>query len=300
MLSTPAEAPCMSDSTDPLARLRLGAADLPAAGRRVARWIADHPADALAASAASLAASCRTSDATVIRVVQSLGFAGLPDLKRALADHLAGRPGVAGNLRRTLAETGEDPARAVAAVLDAHQEALEALAAPEARAAITAAVEALHPARRVHVFGIGPSAPLARYAVVLLARAGRQATALDATGIGLADGLLGLARGDGLLMLAYGRAYREATVALAEADALGMPTVLVTDDPDGPLTRRALHVVPARRGRARRVALHGATLVVLEAIVLGLAAVAGPAAPAALDRLNDLRAALSSGRLDVG
>ena len=286
---------------DPLARLRNGAADLSPAARRVARWIADHPADALAASAASLAASCRTSDATVVRVVQSLGFTGLPDLKRALADHLAGRPGNAGDLRRTLAETGEDPARAVAAVLDAHREALEALSAPDARAAVVAAVDALHPAARVNVFGIGPSAPLARYAATLLARGGRAASVLDATGIGLADALLGLARGDALLLLAYGRPYREATVALAEADALGVPTVLVTDDPDGPLARRARHVVPARRGRARRVALHGATFVVLEAIVLGLAARAGPAAPAALDRLNDLRAALSGGpRLDVG
>lgn len=285
----------------PLARLLGGAADLAPAARRVARWIADHPADALAASAATIAAVCRTSDATVVRVVQSLGFAGLPDLKRALADHLAGRPGAAGDLRRTLAETGEDPARAVAAVLDAHREAVEALATPEARTAIVAAVEALHPAARVHVFGIGPSAPLARYAATMLARGGRPASALDATGIGLADGLLGLARGDALLLLAYGRPYREATVALAEADALGLPTVLVTDDPDGPLARRARHVVPARRGRARRVALHGATLVVLEALVLGLAARAGSAAPAALDRLNDLRAALSGGpRLDVG
>ncbi|MFC0388174.1 MurR/RpiR family transcriptional regulator [Muricoccus vinaceus] len=286
---------------DPLARLLAGAPDQPPAARRVARWIADHPADALAASAAALAAACRTSDATVIRVVQALGFAGLPDLKRALADHLAGRPGVAGDLRRTLAETGEDPGRAVAAVLDAHREALEALAAPTARAAIAAAVEALHPAARVHVFGIGPSAPLARYAATMLTRGGRATSVLDATGIGLADGLLGLARGDALLMLAYGRPYHEATVALAEADALGMPTVLVTDEPGGPLARRARHVVAARRGRARRVALHGATLVVLEAIVLGLAACAGPAAPAALDRLNDFRAALSGGsRLDVG
>jgi len=290
-----------TSNEEPLARLLGDVAGLSPAARRIARWIADHPADALSASAASLATACRTSDATVIRVVQTFGFSGLPDLKRALADHLAGRPGVAGDLRRTLAETGENPARAVAAVIDAHREAMEALAAPEAFAAIVAAVEVLHPAARVHVFGIGPSAALARYTATALARGGRSAFVLDATGIGLADGLLRLARGDTLLMLAYGRAYREAVVTLAEADALGMATVLITDDPDGQLARRACHVVPARRGRTRRVALHGATMVVLEALLLGLAARAGPRAPAALDRLNDVRAALSGGpRYDVG
>jgi hypothetical protein len=49
-----------------------------------------------------------------------------------------------------------------------------------------------------------------------------------------------------------------------------------------------------------RVALHGATLVVLEALVLGLAATNRTVAVAALERLNELRESVSGRRADVG
>lgn len=159
---------------------------------------------------------------------------------------------------------------------------------------------ALHPARQVLVFGLGPSAALARYAATLLARSGRASRALDASGIALADQLLDLRPGDALLVLAYGRAYREVAAVFAEARRLALPLVLVTDSLDRALARHADVVVPARRGRARRVALHGATLVALEAVALGLAAMDDPRALAALDRLNDLRAAIAGSRHDVG
>jgi hypothetical protein len=48
------------------------------------------------------------------------------------------------------------------------------------------------------------------------------------------------------------------------------------------------------------VALHGATLVALEAIALGLAAAQGSRAVATLERLNDLRAAMMGNRSDAG
>jgi DNA-binding MurR/RpiR family transcriptional regulator len=203
-------------------------------------------------------------------------------------------------MRATLAEAGEEAGRALDLAIATQREAVEALAAPEARATLRAAVSALHPARRILVFGLGPSAALARYLAILLGRAGRAARALDASGIALADQMLDLAPGDALLALAYGRAYREVVALFAEARRLGLPVVLVTDSLEPALARQADVVIPARRGRARRVALHGATLVALEAIALGLAAADGPRALAALDRLNDLRASITGGRHDVG
>lgn len=288
--------------TDPFGD-RLGAAlsGLSPAARRVARFLGENRALALALSAAELAGRTGTSDATVVRTVQALGFTGLPELKRALAETLAAGPSdPATAMRDTLAEAGSNAVAAVDLAIERQREAVEALATPEARATLRAAVAALHPARRILVFGIGPSAALARYLAMLVARAGRSARALDASGIALADQMLDLGAGDALLVLAYGRAYREVVALFGEARRLGLPIVLVTDSLDRSLARHADVVVPARRGRARRVALHGATLVALEAIALGLAAMDGDRALAALDRLNDLRAAIAGGRHDVG
>lgn len=280
-------------------RLRACDRSLSRAELLVAKFIDQNRATALAYSAAQLAAEVGISDATVVRTAQALGFDGLSELRQALATTLEQRSSLADDMRRTLADIGEDTERAIDLVLDTHREAIAALQSEPTRAKIMAAVSQLHRAERIVVFGIGPSAPLAHYVTVLLARNGRAACALDATGIGLADQLLTLRQGDALLILAYGRAYREVVATFAEARQLRLPTVLVTDSLDGKLARKAEVVVPAKRGRANRAALHGTTLVVLEAIVLGLAASDRERAMAALQRLNDLRAEVSGTRIDV-
>jgi DNA-binding MurR/RpiR family transcriptional regulator len=269
------------------------------AARRVIRFIDQNRVATLASSAAELASSIGTSDATVVRAVQALGFEGLGDLRQALVASLDQHATPADQMRRTLADVGEDADRAIELVLETQREALDALRSPAARQQITAAVSALHGAERIMVFGIGPSAALAQYVSVLLGRTGRTARPLDATGIALADQLLGLRSGDALLVLAYTRPYREVVAVFTEARRLGLPVILVTDSLDSKLGRFADVIVAARRGRAARVALHGATLVVLEAVVLGLAASNRTGAMATLERLNDLREAIAGKRADV-
>jgi len=72
---------------------------------------------------------------------------------------------------------------------------------------------------------------------------------------------------------------------------LGLPSVLVTEADDTPLAKLADICVAIPRGRPGQVALHGATLVGLEGLVLSLAAARPDAALASLDNLNRLRRA---------
>jgi DNA-binding MurR/RpiR family transcriptional regulator len=198
-------------------------------------------------------------------------------------------------MRRTLDDVGEDTSRAIALVLEAHAEAFEAARTPASQAVIAEAIGVLHPAERIFVFGIGPSAALATYVALLLTRSGRRSGVLNVTGGMLADQMLDLRAGDALIVLAYGRAYREVSAVFAAARRLGLPLVLVTDSLDRKLARFANVVLPARRGRTERVALHGVTLVCLEAVILGLAAAHRKAAIAALERLDELRAEVVAG-----
>lgn len=179
------------------------------AGRRVMAFIDQNRTAALARSAMELAADTGTSDATVVRSVQALGFAGIHDLKQALLAAMA-TPATPGDaMRRMVEQGGESTAHAMDQVLETHSGALAALKSPAARQSIAAAVTALHPAARIVVFGIGPSAPLAQYVAMQLQRGGRHSKALDTTGGVLADQVLGLRAGDALLVLAYGRPCRE-------------------------------------------------------------------------------------------
>jgi DNA-binding MurR/RpiR family transcriptional regulator len=276
------------------ARLGTHSAKLSPASRRVVNYIDSNRAAVLASSAAELATRTDTSDATVIRAVQALGFAGLGELKQVLLESVDRPSTSADDMRRTLDDVGENTDRAIDAVIAAHDEAMASLRSPDARARIAAAVSILHPVERIAIFGIGPSAALAVYVSALLARGGRRTLTLNATGAMLADQMLDLRRGDALLVLAYGRAYPEVVAVFAEARQLSLPIVLVTDSFDGKFARLANVILPARRGRSERVALHGATLVCLEALVLGLAA-ANPNTVASLERLDHLRRVIRKG-----
>ena len=278
-------------------RLRERRDQLSGAMLRALRFIDQNRIVVLASSAAELARRTRTSDATVIRAVQTLGFSGLPELRQALTTSLQAGRAPAEGMRRTLAEVGPSAERAISSVLDTHEDGMRRLREGQTRAKMADAVSVLHPAERLMIFGVGPTAPLAQYAAFLLRRMGRKAEVLDRTGIGLADQLLGLSSSDALLVLAYGPAYRELIAVLDEADRLGIPVVLITDALEPEIVERVQVRINAPRGRAEHVALHGVTLVCLEAVVLALAASAKEEAIAALERLGELRQALDGTRL---
>jgi DNA-binding MurR/RpiR family transcriptional regulator len=194
-------------------------------------------------------------------------------------------------MRRTLVDLDKATGAALDGVLQAHADGLDVLRSEKCRDQMAVGVRILDGAGRIVVFGIGPSSALANYVSVLLARTGRRSRTISATGSMLADQLLDLGKGDALLILAYGRLYREVKAVFAEAMALHLPTVLVTEADDTPLAKLADVCVAIPRGRPGQVALHGATLVGLEALVLSLAAAKPEAALSSLDNLNRLRRA---------
>jgi len=286
-LTAPAAAPIASE-LDRL--LRRADRQLGAAGSRVAKFIDQNRPLVLASSAAALGVRIGTSDATVLRTIQSLGFDSLADLKRVILNSgTASTP--ADDMRRTLVDLEKTTGEALDDILGAHADGLAVLKSRKCRASIAAGVRVLDDAERIAVFGIGPSSALATYVSTLLARCGRRSRIINATGSMLADQLLDLRAGDRLLILAYGRLYREVKAVFAEAKALGLPTVLVTEADDTPLAKLADVCVAIPRGRPGQMALHGATLVGLEAMVLSLAAAKPEAALSSLDTLNRLRRA---------
>ncbi|MDF0491375.1 MurR/RpiR family transcriptional regulator [Sphingomonas sp. H39-1-10] len=269
---------------------------LPAAVLRVARYIDQNRVAALASSATELARAIGTSDATVVRAAKALGFSGLPDLRKIIAESLDSGSTPAANMKRTLARIDAGTEHAIDFVLETHQDAIAALKTEATRLMLIAAVSTLNSAQRIVVFGIGQSGPLARYMSILLGRSGRRSATCDASGIALADQLLDLQAGDALLLLAYGGAYQEVEATIEEGQRLGLPIVLVTDSLEQRLAERATIVVPVRRGKARKVALHAATVAALEAIALGLSAVDQKRSVDTLSRLGALRETISRPR----
>lgn len=262
------------------------------AERRMAQFFVDHKQAVLLGSAAEIAELAGSSDATVVRTARSLGFEGLSALRERLLADLTGQPSPAGRLQRTLAEAGNDPAAALAHVVAIHESAIAALKRPDLAMRFARSVALLSRARQRHVFGIGPSAALADYAVLQFNRISLPSHGLAAAGVALADRLLGLGKDDAVLMLAYAPIYREVTIVLEEAARLGAAVVLVSDSLGDWIGDRVAELLPVPRGKAGHIAMHAGTMLLLEALIVGLAAGRRGAALDSLDRLSRLRGAV--------
>jgi DNA-binding MurR/RpiR family transcriptional regulator len=270
--------------------------DIAPAERRVASGLLELGAEASVLSAAVLAEQLGTSDATIVRTAKALGYSGLAELRRALVAQ-PNEPPIGERLRRSLEGTSRE--ELFAAAIDNHLASLEALTRNVSAERFGEAVAVLSASERIVWRGVGPSAHLAAYGQLLSERLGKPSRALVHTGTAFADELLTLDAGAAIVLLAYGRPQSHVRVLLERAEARDVPVVLITDS----LPRRlgaAVHTtLECGRGAPGLFASHGVTLVVIEALVLAVAAGDPETATTSLDDLNDLRAALAGRRLDV-
>lgn len=269
------------------------------AEQRVAAFFRDKSEDVLISSATALASRTGTSDATVVRTAKALGFAGLADLKRVLAGEMRQRLTLADRMKRTLEEAGDDPASAFTLAMSIHEQSLASLRRSIAPADFRAAVEMIGASRRVVVFGLGPSSAIAQYFVLQLSRMGLDALALVNSGLLFADDVGKLRPGDLVIAFAYSRVYRELAVLLDACGEVKVPVLLVTDTLGPRLKSQVRLVLTAARGRAEMLSMHMATLALVEAMLVGVAAERRDQTIDSLRALNEARQKLAGEPMDL-
>lgn len=262
----------------------------------VASYINQHRQVIMDHTALEIAAATHTSDATVVRAIQALGFAGLRDLKRTLENLQGPTFTSAQKLTTTVRTLSHDIGSSIDFVIAGHRRGCDVLGEQVNRLAMARAVELLTGAGQVGIFGIGASSLLAEYAARLFNRIGTPAYALNRTGMALAEQLIGMKRGDVLIMMAQNKAHREGLATLREAKRLGVPTILLTWAGGSQFAREAHSVILVPRGgEGGKVPLHGTVLVCLEVIILSLASAAPQVSLRSMDRVQGLYHSLREG-----
>jgi DNA-binding MurR/RpiR family transcriptional regulator len=265
--------------------------------RAVVQYLLQQGPRAATMSAREIAAAVGTSDATVVRAARSLGYESLRQLRDALADQ-TDTSDLSSRLRATLG--GRPAAHDVLARTAQHQlRALDLLLGRVSSQEFDAATRLLAKASHVWWSGVGPSAHIAGYGAFLCRRLGTPSGAFTHAGTDHADELLALQRGHAVVVLAYGRVHPPARVLLEHAAHVGATTVLVTDSSRPRLTHPADIVLDAGRGAADLFATHGPTVVLVEALVLAIAADTPRRADRSLTTLNELRRSIAGRRMDV-
>jgi DNA-binding MurR/RpiR family transcriptional regulator len=263
------------------------------AEQRVVHFFRHHREEVLIASAATMAAKAKTSDATVVRTARGLGYSGLDALRRSLAAEMRQSPSPADRLSRTLDAVGDSPAAAFHATIDTHLQCLQSLSSSIMPGQFERVVEALATARRVVAFGIGPSSAIVDYLAIQLGRFGIEALSLTNTGLLFADDLRKLRDGDVVMILAYGRVYAELAALLDSAEAMGLRVFLITDSLAGALKKRVETVLSVPRGRSDMLSMHTATLGFIEALLVGIATKRPKETLGSLKKLNQARTRLA-------
>ena len=255
------------------------------AQRLVADYLVGSGPSVVVESASAIAAELGLSDATVVRTAQALGYRGLPELRRALAGQIEDVT-LAERLHHSLARTEDD---AVVNAVDSLVASLDALVRQVSGPRFDHAVEILGRADRLAWSGIGPSAPLADYATVLTRRLGRPSTALTRSGRAAADDLLEVGPGSAVVVFSYGRLHRHVDALLQRASEVAVPVVLITDVLEAELGDRVAETLVCWRGTPGLFTSHAPTVVLVEALLLGLARADPGRAESSLALLDDLR-----------
>lgn len=263
----------------------------------VARYINENREAVMEQTAMEIATLLKTSDATVVRAIQALGFGGLRDLKQTLEQWFGPVVTSSEKISTTVNTLTSDVNASIDFVLEGHQHTCNVLSEPHNRLAMARAVSLLAQARQVALFGIGASGILAEYTARLFSRMGLPAMPLNRTGIGLAEQLIGLQRGDVLIMMAQKSAHREGQTTLREAKRLGIPTVLLTNATDSQFSKEASVVIHVPRGGEKgKIPLHGTVLLCLEMIVLSVASTEPQRTIKSMKRINELHRGLKPGK----
>lgn len=287
-MATRAVRPHAGASRNVLVTIRAHMPQLAPAERRVAQVVLADPTGSSARTIAELAEAAATSQATVVRFAQALGFAGYPELRLALAAAAAAErvqsvgvvPGgdvtADDEIGVLVGKIGYADARAV-------RETVEQLD----HDTLAAVVDQVLAARRVDIYGVGASSIVAMDLQQKLHRIGRVSFAWIDHHVAVPSAAL-LTRRDVAIGISHSGATQDTIDALGEAHSHGATTVALTNFPSAPITAVAdLVLTTAARETAFRSGATGsriAALTVVDCLFVAVAQRNLPATERALER----------------
>ncbi len=270
--------------------------DLPQQLQAGARWVLDHPADVALLSMRDQARRAGVPPVTLTRLAKRLGFAGFDELKALYAQSMRGRPDNFRDRAEGLVARRdiEGDAGLVADTIRAQAAHLQALAAPEAVAALTRAADRIVASDRVFCLGLRSAFPVAYVFHYVHALFGATSVLLDGAGGAGADQLKAIGPRDVLLAVSV-NPYARATVDAARyAAGRGAGVIAVTDSALSPLARLAGDGIIVQTETPSFFHTMAPAFVAVETLAAMVAARRGPEALAALTAAEDYLAAFDT------
>lgn len=259
--------------------------------KRIAAYMLANYDEAAFLPAADLAQRLEVSEATMARFARASGYGGFRELRFCLQGLYRAKATPASRLQRKLGELAHSQGHVLAKVLAMEEQYLTEAAHSIDPADFDRAVALLLEGQRIFVFGSGPSGILADLAEWRLRRFGILTIAMTESGRHLLEKLQLLQPADVVLATGFYRVRPELVSVLEHALAIGCRTILLTDTLGPALRDKTDVVLAARRGPVSTFHSLTVPMSILNALILAVAMARPDESLAALNRLEQLRAA---------
>lgn len=212
-------------------RIRAHSEQFARAAQRVCRVLTElTPEELVYMTAAELGRRTRTSNATVVRTLQALGYEGLSDLKATIVGVGPTEVVPAVKARRRVQSTGRDLETIWDLVTAEAIERITLLRGTHASKKFAEAVRLLLGADTVLTYGFGATGVVADHLAQQVRRIGHSSRRIRGSGFQLADEMLSIERGSAMVLFVPGRFPREVEVLLDRCQTVGANTILITHE----------------------------------------------------------------------
>lgn len=225
-----AEAP--EEKTSILTLIRHSSAGLPPTARRIATYIDQHAQDVIRMSITELAEQTEASEGSVVGLCQRLGIDGFQELKILLSRDLVDPVRMIQEDLRESDSVSDVAEHVFAAHIASLQETRKLLVSQS----LTRAVEILRAARRIEVYGIGSSGPIAQDLAYRLLQLGRDAKVVSDSHIQAVSAAM-TDSSTAVVTISHSGSTRETVLATRLAREAGARTIGITKLGKSPLAR---------------------------------------------------------------
>ena len=251
--------------------------------RQAARYVLEQPDDVALNSMRRVAAHAGVHPSTMVRLAQALAYPGYAALRAPFRRHLRGEQRYADRARDLLRSgAASETASLMRDIVALDMSNIERTFSGIGEEQFSAAVEALHGARRIFIVGLRKCFPVAyhfHYAHDMF----RDNAVLAVTRGGLlTDVLRSAGPEDAMLAISFSRYTRDTVRAAEHVAARGTTVVAVTDSRVSPLAACATHVLVAAKDSPSFFGSLVGALSLTQALIAALAARSGPDAVSAL------------------
>ena len=237
--------------------------------RRIADYIETEYDKAAFMTAAKMGKTVDVSESTVVRFAVSLGFAGYPEMQKAMQEMVLNRLTSVQRLEVANDRIGDHDV--LSAVLQSDMDKLRRTEETLDREAFTKAVDAIVDAKRVFILGVRSTAPLAQFLGYYLRYLSDSVHIVTASGAGaMFEQIVGVNAEDAVVTFSFPR-YSSTTVKGAQyCRSAGATVIGITDSMISPLAENCDHVLLAKSDMLSLVDSLVAPLSVVNALIVGV------------------------------